>query len=279
MNVQNSENETLEMVDRKILRSPLLLIAVILFAIGAVLSAVSLVKLLDPSHRLEIIYGLAAQNIVDTSALKTWLGIIMLTKAFFTLYAMTFAVGLGMVLISTYRHGEVGSLKGFSLIGKISQGSVYAWYTISAIAGVVFVNKLISRLILIINEVQEFLLPIIALVSGEIVMLLVAALIVILIVKGLKETADLAYQSYYILRTGRAESHIAPICDIVFFALAALCGYIAYFLSYDILAVACFSILALASLLMGICVRLFKKEIEWIKYRNYKRHKSSEEIK
>ena len=279
MNDNYSENKMLETVDRRMLRSPLLLVSVILFAVGSILSVCSLVRLTVPSHRVEVINGLIAQNIVDTSAIKTWLGIIMLTKAFFTLYAMTFAVGLGMVLISTYRQGKEGSLKGFSLIGKISQGSVYAWYTISAIAGVVFVNKLISRLVLTINEVQEFLFPIIALVSGEIVMLLVAALIVILIIKGLKETADLAYQSYYILRTGRAESHIDPICYIVFFAVAALCGYIAYFLSYDILAIACFSILALASLLMGICVRLFKKEIEWIKYRNYKRRKSSEEIK
>ena len=86
------------------------------------------------------------------------------------------------------------------------------------------------------------------------------------------------YQSYYMLRTGRAESHIDPVCYVVFFALAVLCGYIAYFLAYDIFAILCFSALSVASLFMGICVRLFKKEIEWIKYRNYKR-KKTEEVK
>lgn len=279
MNAQKSENEMLETVDRKILRSPLLLITVILFAVGFILSVVSLARLLDPSHRLEIIDGLGAQNIVDSSATITWFGLVVLTKVFFTLYSFTFTLGLGMLLVSYYSHGEKGSLKGLSLIGKVSHKTVYLWYAFSALAVIVFVYKLISRIVILVDEVQEFLFPVVAVVSGEIVMLLAAALVVGLIIKSLKETSDLMYQSYYMLRTGRAESHIDPVCYIVFFAIAALCAYIAYFLFYDILAILCFSTLSLASLLMGICVRLFKKEVEWIKYRNYKRRKLTEEVK
>ncbi len=276
MNVHNSENEALETVDRKILRSPLLIVATVLFAIGFILSVVSLVRLSSPTHRLEIAYGLAAQNITDASAIVTWFVLVVLTKAFFTLYSLTYTLGLGMLLVSYYRHGEKGSLKGLSVIGKVSHTTVYVWYAFSVLAVLVFVYKLVSRVVVLISEVQEFLFPVIAVVSGEIVMLLVAALVVGLIIKSLKEISDLMYQSYYILRTGKAESHIEPICYIVFFALTALCGYIAYFLFYDILAILCFSALSLASLFMGICVRLFKKEIEWIKYRNYKRKKSAE---
>ncbi len=273
MNDQRLENSIYEKVDRKIIRSPLLLVTVIVFAIGAILSLLSLVKLLDPSHRREILNGLVAQNIVDGSALQTWFFFVVIAKTLFALYAVTFTLGLGMMLISSYRKEGNGSLRGLSVIGRGSLWSVYVWYALCAVAGVVFVVKFIRYTVTLVSEVQEFLFPLIAMVTGEIVMLLVAAVLVSLIIKILKEISDLAYQSYYMLRTGRAESHIDPLSYVAFFAIAVLCGYIAYFLSYDILAIICFSMLALASLLMGICIRFFKKEVEWIKYRNYKKKK------
>ena len=86
---------------------------------------------------------------------------------------------------------------------------------------------------------QEFLFPLIAMITGEPVMLLAAAGAAGIMIKFLKETSALAYQSCYMLATGKAESHVAPFCYIAFFALAALCAYLAYFFSYDILAIAC----------------------------------------
>lgn len=279
MNDQRLENEIYEKVDRKIIRSPLLLVTVIVFAIGAILSLLSLARLLDPSHRREILNGLVAQNIVDGAALQTWFFFVVIAKTLFALYSVTFTLGLGMVIVSSYRKGEKVIFKGLAVIGKVSLATVWIWYAFCVVAGIVFCYKFVSYIIVLVEEVEEFLFPLIAMATGELVMLLVAAVLVSLIIKILKETSDLAYQSYYMLRTGRAESHIDPIAYVAFFAIAVLCGYIAYFMSYDILAIICFSVLALASLLMGICIRLFKKEVEWIKYRNYKKKKKAEEVK
>lgn len=277
MNDQYLENQTYEKLDRRIIRSPLLIATAVLFAVGAILTIISAARLLDPAHRTEILYGLVVLNIVDASALKTWFCIVAIGKILFALYSVTFAVGLGMILISSYRRGEQGSLKGFSVIGILSRASVWLWCGLCAVAVVVFVVKFVSYIITVVNEVQEFLFPLIAMVTSEIPLFMVAMALAALIIKFLNETSGLAYQSYYMLRTGRAESHIDPFCYIMFFALAVLCAYLVYFFSYDIIAIVCFSVLSAVSLLLGVCIRLFKREIEWIKYRNYKAEKEHKE--
>ena len=201
---------------------------------------------------------------------------ILVTRIFITAFSFGLGVGLARILIPMHAKGKDGlKIGGFSMVGGYNKALVWVVYVMSAGLVCLFVYRLVVYVVGLVENTQEFLFPLMAVIFGEVVMLLAAALVVVLCVKLLQELSALAYQSYYMFKTGKTETHIDAVCYWMIFGLAATFGYLAYFFWGDLFAVISLALLALAFLLFGISVKLFKKEVEWIKYRNYKARRKS----
>ena len=278
MKVNLNEEVEYERLEVKILRSPLLLIAELVLLVGAALSIVSLGEMFSADYRAFFVDFLETKQITDPAAAISWFFVILIVRALISVLSIGLAIGLARILIPMHVKGVDGlKIGGFSMIGGYNRVLVWVIYVMSAGAAALFVYRLIVYVIGLIENTQEFLFPLMAVIFGEIAMLLAAALVVALLVKLLHELSALAYQSYYMLKTGKTETHVEPVCYWLIFGLAATLGYLAYFFWGDVLAVISLAFLSLAFLLFGICIKLFKKEVEWIKYRNYKSRKKNGE--
>ena len=100
----NKTNESIaEKLTPDVFRSPLVIIAAAIFAVGAVFSLISLALLADPSYRTETIYQIVSQDVADMKAIMTWFYLIVIVKALFAVFSVTFAAGMLTVVISAAR--------------------------------------------------------------------------------------------------------------------------------------------------------------------------------
>lgn len=272
-----SKQITEDKLTPKIFSAPLLIIAELLFIIGAVCALLSLAHLGVPSHKSEIYYGIAAQNILESGVMETWFYIIVIGKALFALFAITFACGLGVVIISAARaKGEPCKVKGLGFIGAMNTVAIWIWVGLLALAALVFAYKITVYTVALLSEVVDFVFPLMAVTVGELVMVLMIVGITALLIVFWRGLSFLAYHIRYMLYTERTDSHIEPVSYVGLFVLSAFCIYLVDFFYYDPISIVEFAALGIATLLLGICVRILKKRVEWIHFLNYERE---EEIK
>ena len=258
-----------------IFKSPLLIIAEMILIIGAILSLVSLIRLADPLHRQDIINGIVAQNIVDSEAVITWFYIVVIGKTLFSLFAITLSVGLAIAIVTALRsRGDACQIRGLGFLSAINTTVIWIWFALIGVAGIVFLYRIVVYTVTLLETEVDFVFPLMAVLVGEAVMVLIIVGITALLVIFWRALADLATHLRYMLYTEKVDSHIEPIAYVALFILSAFCGYLVYFFIYDPIAIVSFSALAVASLLIGICIRVLKSRIEWMHFRNYEREKS-----
>ena len=256
-------------------KSPLLIIAEVMLIIGAIFSLVSLIRLVDPTHRQDIINGIVAQNIVDPEAITTWFYIIIIGKMLFSFFEVTFSVGLAIAIVTAARSkGDTCKIRGLGFLSAVNNVTVWIWFALLGVAGIVFLYRIVVYTVDLLKTVVDFVFPLAAVLAGEAVMILILVGITTLLVMFWRALADLATHLRYMLYTGNLDSHIEPIAYVALFILAVFSGYLVYFFLYDPIAVVSFAALAVASVLLGICIRVLKSRVEWMHFLNYERKKS-----
>ena len=273
------KEKTLEQLGDKlkpnIFKSPMLIASEIFFIIGAIFALVSLVRLVDPYHRAEIIKSIADQE-VEYNAAMMWFYLIVAVKALFAVFATAFAVGLVISTVTATRcQGDPCKIRGLGFLGGINAAAVWIWVSLLGIAAIVFVWKFAVYTITLMGQTVDFAIPLAAVVIGEAIMILIIFGVTALLVVMWRGLADLVTQLRYMLYTERVDGHIESVSYISLFGLAALSLYLAGFFAYDLISVIAFLALAVASLLLGICVRILKSRVEWMNYLIYEREKNN----
>ena len=264
-----------EKLTPNIFKSALLIVAEVFFIIGAIFALISLVRLTDPGHRAEIIKSISDQE-VEQSAAMMWFYLIVVVKALFALFAVTFSTGLGISIATARRcKGDPCKIRGLGFLGGMNAAAVWIWVSLLGIAAVVFVYKFTAYTLNIMSKTVDFAFPLAAVAIGEGVMLLMAAGATVLLIVAWRGIADFMTQLRYMLYAERVDGHIEAISYISMFALSALSLYLGGFFSYDPVAVISFLALAVAALLTGICIRILKSRVEWMNYLIYERDKNN----
>ena len=254
----------------KMFRSPLLFVIEAIFIISAIFMVISMVRFLDPAHRRDVIYGLVAQQITDPAALETWFGIIVAGKALFTLYSVGMAVGFGRFLITAATcQDDTGKIKGLGFIAVVNRIAIWSWGGLLSVSAVVFVVKMITYITVLVSEEVDFIFPLMAVLAGEAVMVLLLVGITVFLIVMWREHAFLCDHLRYMLYTGRVDSHIESFCSVSLYFIAALCSYLVVFFAYDPISIIAFALLAVASVMLGVCIRILKSRVEHIKFQAY----------
>ena len=260
----------------RIITSPLLIVGEVFFVIGAIFALVSLVRLADSSHRYEIMYSIASQEVSDVEAILTWFCLVVIAKILFAVFALTFAIGWTTVTVSSATcKKNPCKIKGLGFLSAMNKVAIWVWVGLLAMASIVFLYNIVTYTFLIIQQTADFIIPLAAVVVGEAVMVLIIVGITALLIIGWRSLSDLATHLRYMLYTERLDGHIAPVSYITLFVLSAISLYLAGFFSYDVIAVISFASLAVASLLTGIWIKIIKSRVEWMHFLNYEREKNN----
>ena len=260
----------------KVMLSPLLIIAEVFFVIGAIFALVSLFRLADSSHRYDIIYSIASQEVSDFEAIMTWFTLVVIVKILFAVFSLAFAIGFVTATVSAANcKGNPCRVKGLGFLSLINNVAIWMWVGLLGIGTVVFVYKIVTYTVAIIAQTEDFIFPLAAVVVGELVMVLIIIGITALLIIGWKSLADLFTHLRYMLYTERLDGHIAPISYVIFFVLTAASVYLVGFFSYDAITMVSFGSLAVATLLTGIWTRIVKSRVEWMHFIDYEKEKNT----